>query len=141
MTTYPTPEPILDAVRGYVMELKPTLGNWRFQAERFEGCDPSDIPEEWNGLGDSTHMTKSMRAEVLYRAFKRAEREHASYVAAFRQSVETRLRLMAGWEGELTDEQILPYIAKGGTSDRVASRIFAEMMDGNVMTQKYARDA
>ena len=72
------PEHILDSVRGYLIDVRTgshTVGNMRCFAKRYVGCSESDIPESWDDLPDDTHVTKAMHAEVLYRAFKRAERE------------------------------------------------------------------
>lgn len=73
------PEHILNAVRGYLMDIRSgshTVGNMRYFASgRGGGGHPDDLPPSWAELPDDAHVTKSMHAEVLYRAFKRAERE------------------------------------------------------------------
>ena len=46
-----------------------------FASGRGGGGHPDDLPPSWAELPDDAHVTKSMHAEVLYRAFKRAERE------------------------------------------------------------------
>ncbi|GAA5503131.1 hypothetical protein Dxin01_02880 [Deinococcus xinjiangensis] len=68
-------EQVLDSVRGWLIfgNSDKSMRDLRHFAKRHENCEESDIPAGWAGLPDSTHVTKSMWAEVLYRAFKRAE--------------------------------------------------------------------
>lgn len=71
------PEYVLDGVRGWLIfsEGPRDMKNLRFFVRRDPRCHESDVPSEWNALPDEAHVTKAMLAEVLYRAFRRAEGE------------------------------------------------------------------
>ena len=73
----PVPECILDSVRGWLIfsEGPRDMKSLRFFVRRDPRCHESDVPLEWGELDDEAHVTKAMLAEVLYRAFKRAEHE------------------------------------------------------------------
>lgn len=123
------PEPILDSVRGYLMDVRGgshTVANMRYFAENHEYGDPADIPDDWAELRDKDHVTKEMHAEVLWRAFKRAER-------AFLREVEDELNRQVGFRADnLTIEMCL---GKGDDPKKVAGLILAEIFDRGPIQQ------
>jgi len=127
------PESVLDSVRGYLMDVRGgshTVANMRYFAENHEYGDASDIPDDWAELHDKAHVTKEMHAEVLWRAFKRAERK-------FLAEVEDELDRQMGFRADnLTIEMCL---GKGDDPKKVAGLILAGLCDRGPI-QQYERD-